>query len=597
MMAAPVDKRLPRKLVAILYADVADYSRLTGEDEDSTHRTLRTYLDLIASIIEDHGGQVMHYAGDAVLAKFGAALNAVTSAQEFQDKLTTHNDSLSDERKVRFRIGINLGDVIEDRGDIYGDGVNVAARLESLAEPGGVCISDAVRVSIGNRLPVHAAFIGEHLVKNIEEPVRAYRLLGDDSALSASSPEAIGLVEVMQPFSKTSLAIKPFEYIGSDADQDHLADGMTNGLIASLMQVAGLTLIGDDSPSKVESKGMSAKELGRRFHVGYVLTGSVRRHGDRVRISAELLEMSSSKYVWAEKFDRDLQDFGDLFTIQDEIVDEIVTALDVKLLSGDAARLVRKALRNVEALSKYYRGENLLWRATTKPELREAKRNLEDVIRLEPESPVGYAIISLAYWIEIMFEMSDAPQESMERASELARRAIELGDVTGYAHMVLAHLYLGERKYRKAMEEANRAVSDRPSCPASYSLKASVLNFLGRPEEAIELARYAMGLTPDHPPMYPAILASAYFGAKRYRQAIAAAKATIELGSQSVDPYLIWIASSVALGNQQEAKSMISKVTDLDPDFNLETFSKSQPYKDQADLDFLVTQLQSVGLH
>ncbi len=591
-------ERLPRKLAAILYADVAGYSRLTGEDEDATHRNLTDCLDLIAATVEAHRGQVMHYAGDAVLAQFSAVFDALSSSVAIQNELRVRNEVLSDERRLRFRIGVNLGDVIEDRGDIYGDGVNVAARLEALSEPGGICISDAVRTAVGNKLLFRYAFIGEHSVKNIEEPIRVYRVLEhvDETSTPATSQTIEDVANRRLPFGKPSLTIKPFDQIGAADEHDRLADAFTNGIVVALTRLPGLVLVGDESPSMAVSKQMSIQEIGHRFNVRYVVNGAVRKLGHRIRVSVELIEVATNRYVWAENLDRELHDVGDFFGVEDEIIEEIVTSLDVKLLSGEAARLVRRALRHPVALEHYFRGEDLLWRSTMKLELREAQRLFEETIRLEPESPVGYAAGSLTYWVEAVSGLSDTPSRSLKRATELARQAIALDDVTGYAHMVMAHVHLSRREYDEAMAEASRAVTDRPSCPAAYSIKASVLTYLDRAVEAVELAQYALRLSPVHPPMYPAVLAAAYYACERFEEALAAAKDAIALEAGDVSPYLYLIASSAALNCPEEARSAAAEVLRIAPDFTVSQFARSQPYKKREILEGLVARLSSAGL-
>ena len=592
-----MNDRLPRKLAAILYADVAGYSRLTGEDEDATHRILADYLDLITSKIESQGGEVMHYAGDAVLARFSAVVDALSAAVAIQEDLQTRNASLADTRKVQFRIGLNLGDVIEDRGDIYGDGVNVAARLEALAEPGSVCISDAVRTAIGSKLPYRYAFIGEHSVKNIKEPVRAYRVSenGVESNKTLSNqPKKDSTSPLI--FGKPSISVKPFEELGAEAEQDRLGDAFTNGVVIALTRVPGLILVHDETPSLLASKGMSVQEIGDRFKVRCVLKGSVQKLGNRIRVAAEVVELATGKYVWAENLDREIHDYGDFFGMQDEIVEEIVTALNVKLLYGEAARLVRRSLRDPIALERYYQGEDLLWRSSMKMELQQVKQMFAEIIRMEPESPVGYASGALASWVEAISGLSDDPAWSLDRATDLARRAIELDDVTGYANMVLAHVHLIRREYDQAMSQATIAVTYRPSCPASYAIKANVLTCLDQAEEAVEFAQYAMRLTPVHPPMYPAVLASAYYGCGRFEEAIEAAKDSIELESVDPSPYLYLAASNAALDRMDEAKRTARNVLEEDPDFTLKGFAQTQPYKNVKTLDLLISRLKSAGL-
>lgn len=592
-----MDDRLPRKLAAILYADVAGYSLLTGNDEDATHRTLSKYLDLIAHTIDSHHGQVMHYAGDAVLAKFGAVVDAISGATEIQDKLQALNHDLPNERRVQFRIGVNIGDVIEDRGDIYGDGVNVAARLEALAEPGGICISDAARSAIGNKLPFQYVFIGDQKVKNIVEPVRAYRILKQDAVDSTIQNTArFEGSPTLKPLGKPSIAVKPFENVSGDVNQDHIAYALSNGIIVALILVPGLALIVDESPGRQDTEQMSVKELINRFGARYILQGDVRKLGQRIRVNAQLMEVSSGEYVWAERFDRDMHDLGDLLDIQDEITEEIVTAMDVKLLSGEAGRLVRKAFKNPKALACYSHGEELLFRATSKPEFSEVRHLLEEAIQLEPESPVGYATAALAYWVEVFYGFSDEPESSLERAVELAKQAILREDVTGYAFMVLAHIHLERREYDQALEAANRAVSDRPSCPVVYALKANMLNYLGESRKAIEYAEYAVRLSPIQLPFYAAVLPTAYYGCGRYEEAIGAAKAMVGLDEQNVEPYLIMAASQAALGRIDEAHQVSMKITTLDPGFEIAYYAETQPYKKAAELKKLTSHLASAGL-
>lgn len=591
-----MNDRLPRKLAAILYADVAGYSRLTGEDEDATHHTLSEYLDLITATIKSHGGQVMHYAGDAVLAQFSAVVDALNAAVTIQDNLQLRNSNLPHERKLQFRIGLNLGDVIEDRGDIYGDGVNVAARLEALAEPGRVCISDAVRSAIGSKLPYQYSFIGEHSVKNIKEPVRAYCISNNDTD-SSDTPSIKAYKDAKAPllFGKPSITVKPFDELGAEAAQDRLGDGFTNGVVIALTRVPGLVLVGDETPALAASKQMSVDEIGERFKVRYVLKGSVQKLGQKIRVAAEVVEMTTGKYVWAENLDREMLDFGDFFAVQDEVVQEIITALNVKLLYGEAARLVRRSLRHPVALDRYYHGEDKLWRSSMKLEFQEAQQVFEEIVEMEPDSPVGYAAGALAYWVEAISGLSEDPVQSLDRATELARRAIELDDVTGYANMVLAYVHLIRREYDQAISQASVAVAYRSSCPASYAIKASVLTCLDRADEAVELAQYAMRLTPVHPPLYPAVLASAYYGCDRFEEAVEAAKDSIELESVDPSPYLYLAASYAAMGRMDEAQQVAKIVREKERDFTLAEFAQIQPYKNTKTLDLLIARLNSAG--
>jgi len=393
-----------------------------------------------------------------------------------------------------------------------------------------------------------------------------------------------------------TLAVKPFDDLGSDLEGSHFAEGFTNGILAALARVPKLSLIEDESPSLAISRQMSVHDLARRFDVRYVLKGSIRKNGEKVRVYAELLQASDGRYLWADQFDRDLHDHGDLLAIQDEITEQIVTALDVKLLHGEAGRIVRNVLKNPAARECSYRGEEVLWRATTKLEIQEAQRLFEEAIRLEPKASVGYSEAAMAYWLEAFLGMSATPSRSLDKAMKLAREALARKDVTGYPHLVLAHVHLTRREYDEALTEARRAVQTRPSCPGAYALKASVLCYLGRPAEAIEFAEYAVRLTPVWPPIFPAILAMAYYGAGRFEEAIASARATIDLDGQRVDPYLMLAASAVALGRMEEARWAAERVTKLKPGFALQEYGASQTYKDAGQLDRLLNHLRDAGL-
>jgi adenylate cyclase len=584
-----MDDRLPRKLAAILYADVAGYSRLTGLDEDATHRTLSEYLDLVAQTIKSNRGRVMHYAGDAVLAMFDAVVDAVSGATAIQEQLGIRNDDLPDHRKVQFRIGVNLGDVIEDRGDIYGDGVNIAARLEALAEPAGICISDAVRTAVGNKLPFEYLFIGEQQVKNIIEPVRAFRVF--EQGTSASMQSAAQGSSTLPAIGKPSIAIKPFANIGADPEQEYFADGLTWDIHTALLKIPGLFLIEGESMSP-DPKQMTVQELGLKLGVRYVLKGGVRRSGERVRVNAELIEVSTGRKLWGERYDRELHD---LFTIQDEITEEIGTSLEVKLVAGEEARYTRNEIKNSTARDKLYRGEQVMY-GSTKQEGREAQHLFEEVIRLEPASSLGYSMAAMAYWWEVYRGLSDDPSQALERAVELAREALRLEDTSGFPHLILAHTHLRKGEFDEALAEATQGVTARPSCNGAYALKANILIYLGRPAEAIDLAEYAVRLMPVNPPMYPAILASAYHGCDRHEEAISAALASIELDKSNIDPNLVLAASSAALGRSDKAHRATKEVLKLKPEFNLKEFVETQPYKEQEDLDRLAAQLSSAGL-
>ncbi len=584
----------PRKIAAILYADAVNNGDQLDDNEDDTRQTHRRYLDVIATRVAGHRGGVAHRAGDALLGQFDVAENAVSCALAVQCELGNLNAPLEESRQVHFRIGVDSGEVIEDRGDLYGDGVNVAARLEALAEPGGVCISDAVRVAVDQRVPADYLFIGEQQVVNVAEPIRAYRVAepGIRTAGQAKNTRSESSPALALP-GKPSLLIKPFVNMSADPGQDYFAEGLTKDISIALVKIPGLFLTLDESPTAQIARQMSITGLGRRFGVRYVLTGGVRKHGDRVRVNAELIAAASGRCLWAERFDRELHD---LFLIQDEISEEIVTAMDVKLIQGETARFMRKALTDPAALEASYRGWYALYHETGRQDVREAQRLFEEVIQLEPEIPLGYASAALAYWAEAGFGRVVADSPALDRAAELAVKALALGDTTGYANLVLALVHLANHEYEQAMEQATEGVAARPSCNGAYAIKSSVFNYLGRPREAIELAQYAVRLTPVYPAEFPAVLAAAYHDSGRYAEAVAAAWASLELRQDDIDPLLILAASNVALGKLEEARDAVARVRSLDPAFQLGEFAATQPYKNPRDLERLIDRLREAGL-
>lgn len=592
------EESLNRRLAAILMADVVGYSQLMEADEAGTLRAMKQHRrDVIDPAIAAHKGRLVKLMGDGILAEFASAVDAVNCATEIQQQTSNKYAELTTDRRIELRIGINLGDVIVDGDDIYGDGVNVAARLEGLAEPGGICLSGSVYDATGNKLAMPCEFLGEQQVKNLSKPVRSYRVLWNDLAPGpALQRKEASTGTGFRPASEPTLAVKPFKPLRSDLESEEFADCLSNGILTALTRLPGLTLVQDESPSLQDSKHMSLEELGRRLNVRYLLKGQVHKFGSRIRVNAELLEVSAGRFLWADKLDRELRDLGDFFAIQDEITEEIVTALDIKLVSGEGARIVRKVLKNPVAIECLYNGERLLWKATNKLELQEAQRLLEEIVRLEPEASIGYAEAALAHWAAAFFGLSDDPVQSLDKAMELARQAIELDDVTGYPHMVLAQAHLYRRQFDEATAEASRAVSARPSCPASFAIKADVLNHLGDSRDAIEYAQHAFRLSPIHPQIFPAVLATAYHGAGRYEEAIAAAKSAIELDPTKIEPYLIHAACAAVLGQTEEAQRVVREVQALKPEFSLKIFADSQPYKDQEHLDRLVDQLRAAGL-
>ena len=586
------------RLVALLSADVAGYSRLMAQDELGTIRTLTAYRAEMTALIQSQGGRVVNFVGDNMLAEFTSALDSVQGALNIQITLADLNNKLADNRRMFFRIGINLGDVAVDGDLIFGDGVNIAARLEALAEPGGICISDKVYDQVFNKLDLRCIDLGEQVLKNIPNPVRAYRIAESDADAQAAGGgigTTTGVSDRTTPLAlpeKPSLAVLPFVNLSTDPRQDHFSDGLTLDIMTALIAIPELFLISDFAMFSYKSKPVTIQELRRELGVSHVLEGGVRYAGNRVRITARLTDTAGLRLVWAESYDRQLDD---LFAVQDDITREIVTAMDIKLVSGEPARTIRQTLKNPAAIETYYRGWKALF-STAKEDLIEARQMFEETISLEPESSLGYAMAAWALWWIVARGLSSDPSQSLQQATELAQRAMSLDDITGLPHLMMAQIHLLQNDHAKALAEAERAILARPSCDGSYVAKANVLNYLGRPAESIELAQYAMRLTPVYPVYYPAVLAAAYYGCGRYEDAIAAAREVLQSDRNNLDALLIVAGANAALDRIDVARQASGEVFRVSPDFALDTYAATQPYRDPQALAQVIGMLQKAGL-
>jgi len=581
-----------RKLVAILSADVVGYSRLMAADELDTIRRITAYRREIREVVGRHGGRVVDDPGDNVLAEIPTPTDAVRCAVEIQEGSASRNAGVSADRRMELRIGINVGEVTTEAGRIYGAGVNVAARLEALSEPGGICVSDLVHTEVRNKLPLKFRDLGSQSVKNIPEPVRAFGLgFGKDTAAKQVKSRRLIPIPPSAP-GQRSLAVLPLVNLSGDPSQDYFADGLTMDLQTALVKISGIHLIGETSTFATRSQPLTMSQLSEELGAEFLVEGGVRRTGDRVRVSAQLVEARSGRRLWGERYDRVLDDH---FAVQDEITEEIVTALDVKLVSGESSRIFRKSFKNPQALESYYRGWQLLF-GTTRDDIQNAQACFEEAIRHEPGSPLGYALAAWAWWWEAFRLFTPTPEVSLARAEELANRAVELHDCSGLAHLMLAHVHLLRRDYDRALEEADTAVCERPSCEGAFAAKAHILNYMGRSDEAALLARKAIELTPVYPPIYPAILAHAYATSGRLEEAIEAADAVLDEHPDTLDALLIRIGASMGLGQEDDARSSADDVKRYYPGFRLDAFATTQPYIDGAHLDKVIRTLRSAGL-
>lgn len=577
----------------MVYADVANYSGLCAIDEDGTHRQLERSLDAFSEAVGEHGGQVHHYAGDAVLASFGSPEAAVACTVAIQRANRRSNEAVEPARRIEFRIGINEGNVIPSRGDVYGEDVNIAARLETLCVPGGLCISGRVREAVDERsLGLTITYLGERSLKNVPGRIAAY-LVELGTAVNRSTdrfrtPAGTWLQVPERP----SLAVLPFRSLDSDSTAARFADGLTMEIMTDLVKLSGLFLASDFSTLRYRREEPSRQAVARELGVRYLLEGTVRRAGDRLRINAQLIDAINGKQIWAERYDDTLDD---AFDIQDAITDSIIAALDVKLVSGRRSHITRESLRDREALNHYYNGWSHLI-AGSREDLILAQREFETAAELAPDSALPPAMASWTHWWQGFRVLTQDTDRAFERAEHYAMRAQALEDPNGFGNLVMAHVHLQRREHAEALAAAEYALNLRPSCDVSAAAVANVLNYVDRSQEAIQFAERAIRLTPIAPTIYPAVLASSYYGAGRYEDAIAAAHAIIELNRDALDGWLVVAAAESAIGNAKAAHAAVDEILRIKPDLTLGSYLATQPYADDRRLEELADRLRRAGL-
>jgi adenylate cyclase len=614
-------RSVERRLTAILSADVEGYSRLMGDDEVATVRAITEYRGVIGSTVALRGGRVVDSPGDNVLAEFASVVDAVQCAVDIQREIESRNAGLPDSRRMRFRIGINLGDVIIEGERLYGDGVNIAARLESLADGGGVCLSGTAYDQIEGKLPFGYEFQGEHTVKNIARPVRVYRLHLDPGAapvprrrarsgrlikrvaaavivllLGAAGwagwrwlrpSESAGLPLPDRP----SVAVLPFSNLSQDPTQEYFSDGVTEDLITGLSKVSGLFVIARNSSFTYKGKPVKVREVGRDLGVRYVLEGGVQRSGSRVRITAQLVDASTGYHIWAERYDREV---NDIFALQDEVTKQIVRAMAVKLTETEKVRLGRAPTGVLEAYDLVLRGHEER-RRTTREGNAEARRMFVKALDLDPEYAAAYLGLSWTHLQSWQFLWS-SDRESLQRARELAERAIALNDSLVGAYHVLGQIYLWMKEHDRSIAQAEQAVALAPNDADGYETLAETLAWSGRPEESIGRIRHAMRLNPHYPYFYDWTLGHGYYLTGRRQEALDAFAKVVRENPNFLPAYAYRAVLFSELGRVREAREAWEKARELNPGVSMGSLRERIPYKRPADLDRLLTAAHRAGM-
>jgi adenylate cyclase len=509
-----------RRLTAILAADVAGYSRLMGADEEGTHERLKAHLrELVDPKIREHHGRIVKTTGDGVLAEFASVVDAVRCAGEIQRAMANRDLDLAEERRLRFRIGVNLGDVIADGGDIYGDGVNIAARLEALAAPGSICVSGTVRDHIGERLPYAFEDMGEQSVKNIARPVRVYALRPEgiagvptarvSSTTSSSSPVAAP---------RLSIVVLPFTNLSDDREQQYFADGITEDLTTDLSRLENMLVISRNTAFTYRNKPIDTRQIGRELGVRYVLEGSVRRSGNRVRINAQLIDAETDAHLWAERFDGDT---GDLFAFQDEITSRLANALGVQLIAAESARPSERT----DALDCILRGRATLLKPRTRNTYAEAVNLFEQALVLDPQSVEAQSRLADVLMSRVMNGLTESATADLARANGLVDQALAASPGYAYAYLAKGQVLRGQNRWEDAVFEYEAAlVLNRNLVVALHRLALSKL-YAGSIEEVIPLEEQAIRLSPRDP-----------YISSRYH-----AVGTVHLLQSRTDDAIIWL--------------------------------------------------------
>jgi adenylate cyclase len=625
-------KEFRRKLTAILSADVEGYSLLMRKDEEATVRTITAYREVIGSVVQKHRGGVVDSPGDNILAEFASVVDAMRSAVEIQEELKARNAELPENRRMEFRIGINLGDVIHEEERIYGDGVNVAARVESLADAGGICVSRSAYDQVKDKLTLGYEYLGEHSVKNIAEPVRVYsvltkpedagKVIGEKKeppkqrwklALVAVVFVIIGAIGVtlwntyFRPPSvevaseekmafplpeKPSIAVLPFDNLSGDSSQDYFSDGITENLITALSNVENLFVIARNSTFTYKGKPVKVQQVAEDLGIRYVLEGSVQRSEDRVRITAQLIDALTGHHLWAENYDRKL---GDIFALQDDITEHVTMALKVKLTEGEQTRIRRRHIENKEAYEYFLRGMEI-FRIFTKEASVQARKLFEKTVELDPNSTLGWCFIGWTHYRDGRFGWTDTPDKSLALAEEQAHKILEVDDSMAEAYSLLSLVYMARKQHEKAVAYGEKALALAPNLSDNIANTAVIFFYSGRPEEAIELVKKAMRLSPYYPSWYLPILGLSYRLIGQYEEAISALEGWRDRKAKGMLPHIVLAFTYVEAGREEDAQTSVAEALKQNPKASIKGYAATIPYKDPAEIERIKDSLHKAGL-
>ncbi|WP_158814184.1 adenylate/guanylate cyclase domain-containing protein [Methylocapsa sp. S129] len=587
-----------RKLVAILAADVVGYSRLAGADEDRTlarFRALRS--DLIDPTFAVHRGRVVKRMGDGFLVEFRSVVDAVRCAIELQNAMVERNAGVPEDRRIVFRIGIHLGDVVEESdGDLMGDGVNIAARLEGIAKPGAICLSEDAYRQVRARLDLAITDLGHTQLKNIIEPVRIYSVeVGVPAQAKSAPPPKPAAPEKPAPPPvppRLSIAVLAFNNMSGDAEQEYFSDGISEDIITDLSKLSNLHVVARNSSFVYKKAAVSIPEVAKALGVRYVLEGSVRKAGNRVRVTAQLIDSTDGGHVWASRFDRELTD---IFAIQDELTKEIVSALKCKLTMGELGRLAPRRSVNVEAYELFLRGREQALTATRSGTIG-ARRLLERAIAIDPNYAAAHAVIAMSHMLDYANGFSADPEQSLRIGRDMAEQAVRMDEEEPLAHLALCVAYMWSKELDKAQAEVARSLALSPNSADGLRMTAHIKIFAGDPASALEDLDVYMQRDPHYPDMALQLVADARFALGQYEQAVEAIERRLARNPQSETAYALLASCYGHLGRPEECQKAWQQAVRINPTFSMERRRRVLPFRRPEDFERRVEGLRMGGV-
>jgi TolB-like protein len=582
------DTAIRRRLSAILAADIAGYSRLMGQDETATVRDLKGHQAAILPLVGRHGGRIIDTAGDGILAEFPSVIGATACAVEIQRVMTARNEEVPEPRRMLFRIGINLGDVIHDETRIYGDGINIAARLEGLAEPGGVLVSQAVHDQVRDRLDLAFEDLGERELKNIARPVRVFRLRTPAESKGAPAPGA-----ALPLPDKPSIAVLPFSNMSGDPEQEHFADGIAEDILTGLARLRWLFVIARNSSFTYKGRHVDVRQVGRELGVRYVLEGSVRKAGNRIRITGQLIEAETAAHLWAERYDRALDD---VFAVQDEITDSVIGCIQPQVYAAEHERARRKPPQRLDAWESFVRGM-FLYSQHSDAGTREALAVLARAVELDPGYAQAHGLRAVCL-VWRAFQGWEERAMAFAQAAEGADRAVACDPGELWAHLARGFLAVARRHDSEAVAAVSRAIEVSPNFAYAHGLLGATHALGGRPDQAMECIDRGVRLSPRDifGDEYQLYYAFAHFQAGRYAEAAAAAELAIQQRAGHPVPHIMAAASHGLAGEIDRAARAVTQLTNLVPGVSAADLEESFVYCRQEDRTRLARGLRAAGL-